>query len=84
MKKIELVKFIFGILFCSIAFFGAILFFLGYFSIAVGSTHEYDFYYSFSQIWCSRETGVHSYSTIFLAICGVCGSYLLKNVKSRD
>jgi len=88
MKKIELIKFIFGTLFCSIAFLGATLFFLGYFNLAIGADNHETFINSFSQVWCSNstygQTGVNSYTTIFLAVCGVCGSYLLTNVKSKD
>jgi len=88
MKKIELVKFIFGIAFCLIAFLGALLFFLGYFNI-ITAIHDNDGNTNFARIWCgnsSSDNSIHasSFTTIFLAVCGVCGSYLLSKMEVKD
>lgn len=83
MKKVELIKFISGIIFCSISVLGCIVFFLGYWGITIGYMYGSDS--SFERIWCNNySSGSTSNTPYFLGICAVVGAYLLANVKSED
>ena len=82
MKRVELVKFITGIVFCSIAVFGAIVFFLGYWGILTGTSY---YEYSFTRIWCNNtSSGSTSNTPYFLCVCAIVGAYLLVNVKPKE
>lgn len=83
MKHLELIKFILGLTFCSIALLGAIIFFLGY-----SNGYHYGAGFSnYSLVWQNIALGVggvSNYTPIFLGICGACGVYLLGNVKTKN
>lgn len=81
MKHLELIKFILGLTFCSIALLGAIIFFLGYWHFIANP--NYSEFNNYSSTWLSYNNH-GTYTPIFLGICGVCGVYLLKNVEVKE
>ena len=84
MKRIELVKFIVGLIFSGISFISAITFFLGYWGYSNGAKYS-EHVSAFTLIWGhSWDSAGSSFAPIYLGLCALAGAYLLANTNLKD